>query len=224
MTIDNRSCLVKRQKLNFCDLCKCLAAKALCVDYAAAYRQTSATVGILNAGQRLKRNVKRLIDEHRGQKGEKRTIAGLAAALDQKANGISTILKRSDVPHFKLRDLDTIAAYFGVPPAALIKEDGNAIFELTPTEMAVIRHWRALPRDVQMRLIEVLNYFAGVSPAEKQLRKFFGKYRRLSRADQAYLDRTMDSLLRHTAEPSTDTPRVLGQAERPQSPTTPPRL
>lgn len=161
----------------------------------------------LNAAQRLKLNVRRLLADQRSVRGgPRRTIAGLAKALGVKANGISTILKRPDVPHFKLRDLDDIAHYFGVPPAVLVKADTSALVELTPSEMALLRHWRAFPREVQDQLSALLTYFAGIAPDEKAMRRFVSKFRRLSQTDQEYVERTMDSLRRHTDERDTGAP------------------
>lgn len=155
----------------------------------------------LNAGQRLKRNVRRLLDEQRGrrQMGPRRTQAGLAKALGVKQNAVSTVLNAEDIPHFKLRDLDRIAAYFQLPPAALIAEDGDALWELRPSEMRVLRLWREWPAEIQDAVLGMLSYFAALAPAEKRARRYLAQFRRLSKSDQEYVERTVDSLLRHTA-------------------------
>jgi hypothetical protein len=153
-----------------------------------------------NAAQRLKRNILRLLDEHSAGT-TKRTRVGLAKALGVKPNGISTILGAPDVPHFKLRDLDRIAEYFGIPPAALIAEDGNVLWELRPSEMRLMRIWRQWPLDVQDATLFLLNYFAALEPAEKSIRRLLSKFRRLSKNDQDYVERTIDSLRRHTGGP-----------------------
>jgi hypothetical protein len=171
-------------------------------------RQTAETVATLDAAQRLKRNVRRLLDEQRGLKGPRRTISGLAGQLELKPNGVSTILKASGVPHFKLRQVDQIAEYFGVPPAVLIKEDDSNLVELTPSEMRLIRIWREWPREIQHHVLEMLAFFAALAPAEKQARRYLSKFRRLNRKDQDYVERTLDSLLRHTVEPGTAAPVV----------------
>ncbi len=120
-----------------------------------------------------------------------------------KANGITQILNAEDVPHFKMRDLDRIAEYLGVPPAQLIAEDGNTLWELRPSEMRLIRIWRDWPLEIQQNALFMLSYFAGLAPAEKAVRRLLSKLRRLSRNDQDYIERTMDSLRRHSDGPST---------------------
>ncbi len=172
-------------------------------------RDTTWSVSVENAAQRVKRNIRRLLEQQKsGVPKHKKTISGLAAALDQKPNGISTILATDDVPHFKLRDLDEIARYFGIPPASLIQAQDDELWELTPTEMRVLRLWREWPREVQDQLLSVLSYFAALAPSEKQSRRFLAKFRRLQRRDQEYVERTMDSLLRHISGPSTGAPGV----------------
>lgn len=164
-------------------------------------------MSVENAAQRVKRNVRRLLQQQRtGFPKHRKTITGLAAALDQKPNGISTILSADDVPHFKMRDLDKIAEYFGVPPAALVQAEGDALWELTPTEMRVLRLWRDWPREVQDQVLNVLSYFVALAPSEKQSRRFLSKFRRLRLTDQEYVERTMDSLLRHIGGPNTAAP------------------
>lgn len=158
-----------------------------------------------NPAQRLKRNVKRLLDEHHGGPS-KRTRAGLAKALGVMPNGISTILKAPDVPHFKLRDLDKIAEYFGMPASQLIAEPGDALWELRPSEMRLIRMFREWPMEIQAGTLDLLTYFAALQPAEKALRRMLSKFRRLARADQDYVERTIDSLRRHSGGPDTVTP------------------
>lgn len=160
-------------------------------------------VPILNAGQRVKRNIRRLLDEQRGIKGPRRTQSGLARALGNKQNAVSSVLSAADVPHFKLRELDVIAEYFGVTPATLIAQDGNELWELTPSEMRVIRLWREWPPEIQEAVLSILSYFAALSPAETMVRRYLSKFRRLRRRDQEYVERTVDSLLRHTAAPDT---------------------
>lgn len=170
-------------------------------------RDTTWSVSVETAAQRLKRNVRRLLQQHKtGLPKHRKTITGLAAALDQKPNGISTILSADDVPHFKLRDLDQIAAYFGVTPASLVQAEGDALWEITPTEMRVLRLWREWPREVQDQVLSVLSYFAALAPSEKQSRRFLAKFRRLRRTDQEYVERTMDSLLRHIGGPDIAAP------------------
>lgn len=159
---------------------------------------------MLNAAQRLKRHIKRLLDEQRSSKGaggQRRTQAGLAKALGVKQNAVSAVITAADVPHFKLRELDVIAEYFGVPPSMLVAQDGDELWELTPSEMRVIRLWREWPMEVQELVLNMLTYFASLSPAEKQVRRYLSKFRRLSRRDQEHIERAVDALLRRTDEP-----------------------
>lgn len=176
-----------------------------------------------NAAQRLKRNVRHLLDTH-GEGPQKRTRAGLGKALDLKANGISTILNAEDVPHFKMRDLDKIAGYFGVPASMLIAEPGAELWELRPTEMRLMRIWREWPIEIQDAAMALLAYFASLSPAEKEVQRMLSKMRRLSKNDREYIDRTIEDVLRaKRAEPRTQSGGGTVPAAPVSSPaTTPP--
>jgi len=103
----------------------------------------------MDAMERLRRRLRVLLDERLpgGKIRQKRLCAFLQGRGDKSKSEawLSNILKgRRGV---RLKDLDGIADFFAMPPGELIRNEGDALWELTPLEMAVIKRWRRLDYD-----------------------------------------------------------------------------
>jgi hypothetical protein len=122
----------------------------------------------------------------------------LADALDIDHGALSRKLSNDkDVQQdFTLRQLDALAAYLEVPPAALLQTESSQLWELSRDEMVLVRMYREWPVDVREFVLGLISYFAGLSPMERELRRFYSKYRRLRRGDREYVERTIEELLR----------------------------
>lgn len=61
----------------------------------------------------------------------------------------------------RLRDLDAVAEFLGVPPGDLVRREGDLYVEVLPTEMRFLRHVRALPDTARHHWIAFLDYVFG---------------------------------------------------------------
>jgi hypothetical protein len=154
-----------------------------------------------NAAQRVSEAVQRLLDAQKDTPQRlRKTQRGLADALKIDAATINQAIARRKGQAFRLVQLDAIADYFGVTPATLIQRPTSELWELTPNEVRLVRHWRAWAFDVQTAVMQLLDFFAGMLPEEKEDRRLFQKWRKLSRQDRAYAESTIDDLLRREAQ------------------------
>ena len=112
------------------------------------------------ADERVRRRVRELLDR------PKRSQRKLAQALGVDHSELSRKLSNDPDKQrdFTLRQLDALAAYLEVPPAALLQDDASQLWELSRSEAMLVRLWREWPVDIQQFTMGLLSYFAGLSP------------------------------------------------------------
>ena len=113
-----------------------------------------------DAPARVRQQIKRLLED-RG-----RTQRALALALGHGDQWASNVLAGRQM--LSLRDLDRIALFFGVPPGELVRLQDDS-WELSPTEMRVVRGLRFLPPSVRDHYAILLDYTIGTTPDEIEL-------------------------------------------------------
>lgn len=167
--------------------------------------------------ERVRLRTKALFDRerHKPRAYQRRTQTGLAKKLGIEPGTLSNALNGRDSHAIRLKHVDVIADYFGVPPAALVTMQGNVLNELTPEEVRLIEHWRDFPVDIQDRIMSMFDYFAGLLPEEKEQRRWWIKISRIRKqSDRLYIEQAIDSVLRaQRTESGEDMPR----AEKPTS-------
>lgn len=92
---------------------------------------------------------KRLADAVRGLYGKSRSPSWITDILDGPDSGGQDL---------RLRDLDAVAAAMGVPPGDLVRHDDNLYLEVTPSEIRILRFYRALPDVARHHLVGYLDY------------------------------------------------------------------
>jgi hypothetical protein len=75
---------------------------------------------------------------------------------------ISGILGGSQGLHWK--DFDAVADKLGISPSELVRYDDSEVRELTPSEMALLRHYQKWPVAIRDRWISILDHFAATVP------------------------------------------------------------
>lgn len=150
-----------------------------------------------NAVQRLRDRISiRLDDERKQPRGFRKTQRGLAARLGITQGALSEMLSGPAATRGLLAHLDKIADYFGVPPSLLVHANDTALIELQRGEWRLVQHWRRLPPETQDAIMEVFDYFAGLLPEEKEQRRLYVKWRKLSAAQREQMERTLDDQIR----------------------------
>lgn len=159
-----------------------------------------------DAAQRLVENILRVLDRTKDAPRQYRKLQkGIADATGIKPATVSETLKRRNNTTFRLVHLDKIADYLGVTPSDLIRHAHSALWELTPEETRLVRHYREWPTDVQDRVMALFDFFAGMLPEEKEQRRLWTKWRRLKPQDRAYVERAIDDVLRAAKGDAPDT-------------------
>jgi hypothetical protein len=180
-----------------------------------------------DAAQRLADNVQALLDAQKDTpRPLRKTQRGLALALKLDPATVNQALARRAGQAFRLVQLDAIADYFGVTPASLIRWPTSAMWELTQAEARLVRHWRTWATEVQQQVMGLLDFVAGLLPEEKEDRRLFQKWRRLTPPDRAYAERTIDDLLRAEARDrisARDSKDRVARQDRPDENRTPTR-
>jgi transcriptional regulator with XRE-family HTH domain len=149
--------------------------------------------------ERVRLRTKELFDRerHKPRAYQCRTQAGLAKSLGIKPGTLSNALNGRDSHAIRLKHVDVIAEYFGVPPALLVTQPGNSLHELTPEESRLLTHWRDFPLDIQERVMSMFDYFAGLLPEEKEQRRWWVKVSRIRKpSDRRYIEQAIDDVLR----------------------------
>lgn len=129
-----------------------------------------------DARTRVRQRIKRLLED-RGQ--TQRAFAKWLGHGDQWASG----LFRGDFA-LSLEDLDRVALFFRVPPSEIVRVSEDP-WELSPTEMRVVRALRMLPPAVRDHLVTLADYLIGATPEEVELLK---KVRMISDEDVRVLE------------------------------------
>lgn len=114
----------------------------------------------LNARTRVRLRIKQLLEE-RGK-----TQRLFAKALEHGDQWASNFLRGEFA--LSLDQLDAAAAFLGVPPSELVRHGENA-WELTPTEMRVVRALRMLPPPVREGYALLADWTVGALPEEYDL-------------------------------------------------------
>lgn len=147
--------------------------------------------------ERLVRRINERIDADRDKpRALRRTQMGLAKRIGINKATLNSLLNGPISSRGLLAHLDKIADYFGVPPSLLVHANDTALMELHQGEWTLLQHWRRLSPDVQEGLLAMFEYFSGILPEEKEQRRLWMKWRRLSAAERERLERTVDDQLR----------------------------
>jgi transcriptional regulator with XRE-family HTH domain len=144
--------------------------------------------------ERVRLRTKELFDRerHKPRAYQRRTQKGLAGKLGIEPGTLSNALNGRDSHAIRLKHVDVIAEYFGVPPALLVMLPSNTLHELAPDEVRLIAHWRDFPLDVQERVMAMFDYFAGLLPEEKEQRRWWIKVSRIRKPVRSPVYRTGD--------------------------------
>jgi hypothetical protein len=131
-------------------------------------------------------------------------------ALDSWISGILTGVQALSWKHF-----DAVCSALSLSPSDLVREDDSTLRELTPTEMALLRHYQQWPTQIQERWLRLLDYFSASLP-DPESAKFLDEVRELSLVDRRLLRQYL-SQLRHSTRPQTPeffsgTPEALASA------------
>lgn len=145
----------------------------------------------LDARTRVRQRIKRLLDE-RG-----RTQREFATALGHGDTWASNLLRGEFA--LSLDQLDDVAAFLKVPPGEIVRV-ADEPWELSPTEMRMVRALRMLPPPVRDQLVLMADYLIGVTPDEvERLRRI----RQLGEDQWAVVDHWIEmKLLEQAHEPA----------------------
>lgn len=109
---------------------------------------------------RIRQRIRRLLEEH-GK--TQREFARFLGHGDQWASN----LLRGEFT-LSLDELDRVAAFFNVPPGWIVRVSDEP-WELSPTEMRVVRALRMLPPSIRDHLVTLADYLIGTTPEEIEL-------------------------------------------------------
>lgn len=132
---------------------------------------------------RVRQRIRRLLED-RGH-----TNRAFATALGHKDQWASNLLA-GRFP-LSLDEIDAVAEFLRVPPGEIVRV-ADEPWELTPTEMRVIRAIRMLPPPIRDHLVILADYLVGVVPDEIDR---LTKIRRLDAEDARRIDHWLDVLL-----------------------------
>lgn len=150
-----------------------------------------------NAVARLKARISARLDADKDKpRNYRKTQAGLAAALKISKGSLNEALNGNASKRGLLFHLDGIAAYFGVPPSLLVHANDTSLIELQQGEWRLVQHWRRLPPEAQESVLLLFDYFAGLLPEEKEQRRLYQLWRRLTRLEQENFEKTLRDQLR----------------------------
>lgn len=110
-----------------------------------------------DARTRVRQRIKRLLED-RGK-----TNRQFGHAIGHKDSWVSHFLAGRFA--LSLDELDKVAAFFNVPPGDIVRTSAEP-WELTPTEMRVVRALRMLPPSVRDHFATLIDYTIGTVPDE----------------------------------------------------------
>src|SRR3990167_100347 len=155
----------------------------------------------MTARTRVRLRIKHLLEE-RGK-----TQRLFAKALGHGDQWASNFLRGEFA--LSLDQIDAAAAFLGVPPSELVREGGDP-WELSPSEMRVVRAMRMLPPPVRDHLVTLADYLIGVTPEEVEL---LNRIRTLTADNLQVVDRWIEMKLfeqaRGPAAPDRDAPPLV---------------
>lgn len=99
--------------------------------------------------------------------GSRKRLAGAVRGLYGKKRSPSWITDVVDGPDkggqdLRLRDLDAVADAMGIPPGDLVRHHDNTVAEVTPSELRILRFYRALPDVARHHFLGYFDYLAGL--------------------------------------------------------------
>lgn len=141
------------------------------------------TMGTTDARTRIRQRIRRLLED-RGKTN--REFAKYLGHGDQWASNL--LAGRFGL---SLDELDRVAAFLRVPPGEIVRVSEEP-WELSPSEMRVVRALRMLPPPVREQLVLMADYLVGVTPDEVEVLK---KLRALDEAELAKVDHFLDVTL-----------------------------
>lgn len=154
---------------------------------------------------RVRQRIKRLLED-RGK--TQRALARFLGHSDQWASN----LLRGEFT-LSLDEIDRVAAFLNVPPSEIVRVSDDA-WELSPSEMRVIRSLRMLPPPVRDHLVTLADYLVGVTPEEVEL---LNRIRALTVANMQVVDRWIEMKLFEQVRG----PGALDHVDLPETATTP---
>jgi len=113
-----------------------------------------------DARTRVRQRIRRLLDD------QGKTNRALAKWIDHREQWVSNMLA-GRFP-LSLDEIDRVALFLNVPASELIRHSEDP-WELSPTEMRMVRALRMLPTSVRDHLVMLADYLIGVTPAEVDL-------------------------------------------------------
>ena len=137
----------------------------------------------MTARTRVRLRIKHLLEE-RGK-----TQRLFAKALGHGDQWASNFLRGEFA--LSLDQIDAAATFLGVPPSELVREGGDP-WELSPSEMRVVRAMRMLPPPVRDHLVILADYLIGVTPEEVE---FLNRIRTLTVENLQVVDRWIEMKL-----------------------------
>lgn len=138
------------------------------------------TVATSEARTRIRQRIRRLLED-RGK-----TNRALAQWLGHGDQWVSNLLAGRF--SLSLDELDRVAKFFNVPPGEIVRTSDEP-WELSPTEMRVVRALRMLPPPVRDHYATLLDYTIGTTPDEIGL---LTRIRELSEENLAVVERWID--------------------------------
>lgn len=155
-------------------------------------------MGRLDPRTRVRQRIRRLLED-RG-----RTQRAFATALGHGDQWASNLL--SGHSQLAWGDVDKVAQFLRVPPSELVRMSDDP-WELTPTEMRVVRALRMLPPTVRDHLVTLADYLIGATPDEVELLK---RVRQLSADELRQIEHWIDiTLLQPDVSPALAGPSDL---------------
>ncbi len=143
-----------------------------------------------DAATRVRQRIARLLED-RGY-----TQRALAKAVGHGDQWASNLLSGRSLLTWE--DLDKVAKFLRVPPSEIVRVSEDA-WELTPTEMRVVRALRMLPPAVRDHLVTLADYLIGATPDEVELLK---RVRQLTPAELRRIEHWIDvTLLAQGSDP-----------------------
>lgn len=151
-----------------------------------------------DARTRVRQRIKRLLED-RGK-----TNRAFGQWLGHKDGWVSSLLAGRF--SLSLDELDRTAQFFNVPPSEIVRMSDDA-WELSPTEMRVVRALRMLPPTVRDHLVTLADYLIGATPEEVELLK---RVRQLTGDELRRVEHWIDvTLLSQEIEPALALPTDL---------------
>jgi transcriptional regulator with XRE-family HTH domain len=129
----------------------------------------------MNAMERVQRRLRLLLDERTssGKLRQKRLAAYVGLLTHGKPYSeawISNIL--AGRKGIRLTELDAVADFFQVPPGELVRHEGDALVEVSPTEMAILRKFRRFDEDDFRSYLQILGLGHHAPPPKPKPPKF----------------------------------------------------